>query len=239
MKGLILAAGRGSRMGSATSEKPKCLAEVQGRTLLEWQLTAMTEAGIKDIAIVTGYKSDLLSGKNLRSFHNNRWQETNMVSSLLCASKWLQSDSCVISYADIFYSKQALETLISDNSDLSITHDPNWEKLWTERFGDPLLDAETFKLNSDNTIKEIGKKPKSLEDVNGQYMGLLKFTKKGFNQLLEICYSLDPKDLDKLHMTGLLQKAIQKREISIKALAYLGTWGEVDSIDDLNYYNSQ
>ena len=60
MKAIILAAGRGSRMKNLTDEKPKCLAKLRGKPLLEWQLTSLREAGIEDIAIVTGYKRELL-----------------------------------------------------------------------------------------------------------------------------------------------------------------------------------
>ena len=61
MKAIILAAGRGSRMGNLTDESPKCLVELRARPLLEWQLMAIREAGIDDIAIVNGYKRELAS----------------------------------------------------------------------------------------------------------------------------------------------------------------------------------
>ena len=60
MKAIILAAGRGSRMGQLTNDKPKCLLMINGKTLIELQITAITNAGIKDIAIVTGYKAEML-----------------------------------------------------------------------------------------------------------------------------------------------------------------------------------
>ena len=55
-----------------------------------------------------------------------------------------------------------------------MTYDPNWLGLWIQRFGDPLLDAETFRLTPEHTLAEIGNKPKSVEEVQGQYMGLLQ-----------------------------------------------------------------
>ena len=62
MRALILAAGRGKRMNFLTEDKPKCLVMLKGRTLLDWQLKAIREAGIEKIAIVTGYKRELLQG---------------------------------------------------------------------------------------------------------------------------------------------------------------------------------
>ena len=61
MKAIILAAGRGSRMKKLTNDKPKCLVKLHGKPLLEWQLESMRKSGISEIAIVTGYKHEMLS----------------------------------------------------------------------------------------------------------------------------------------------------------------------------------
>lgn len=79
MKAIILAAGRGSRMKGLTDQKPKCLVELRGKTLLEWQLKALREAGVSEIAVVTGYRRELLAAYGLTEFHNPRWAETNML----------------------------------------------------------------------------------------------------------------------------------------------------------------
>lgn len=176
MKAIILAAGRGSRMKDLTDQKPKCLVELRGKTLLEWQLQALQKAGVSEIAIVTGYKRELLASYGLVEFHNPRWAETNMVSSLTSADEWLKNEPCIVSYSDIFYEASAVKSLMDVHHRLAVTYDPSWLKLWQKRFDDPLVDAETFKLNSDNTLAEIGEKPKSVEEVQGQYMGLLRFT---------------------------------------------------------------
>ncbi len=76
MKAIILAAGRGSRMKSLTEERPKCLVELAGKALLDWQLEALREAGVSEIAIVTGYKRELLANRGLVEFYNPRWAET-------------------------------------------------------------------------------------------------------------------------------------------------------------------
>ena len=55
------------------------------------------------------------------------------------------------------------------------------KKIW-----DPLLDAETFKLSSDGSLLEIGNKPRNVEEVEGQYMGLLRFSPRGWSEFLKI-----------------------------------------------------
>lgn len=233
MKAIILAAGRGSRMKDLTDERPKCLVELRGKALLDWQLHALRAAGITEIAIVTGYKRELLVNRRLVEFHNARWAETNMVSSLACAQDWLQTEPCIVSYSDICYSPMAVQSLITCEASLAVTYDPNWLELWTQRFGDPLLDAETFRLTPEYTLAEIGNKPTSVHEVQGQYMGLLRFTPEGWAEILRIRSGLTSKQCDKMHMTGTLQKVIDAGSVEIAAVPYAGAWGEVDSAEDL------
>jgi choline kinase len=236
VKAIILAAGRGSRMKSLTDERPKCLVELRGKSLLAWQLAALRGAGISEIAIVTGYKRELLADQGLTEFHNSRWAETNMVSSLACADSWLQTEPCIVSYSDIFYSPSAVLSLMTCDASLAVTYDPNWLELWTRRFGDPLLDAETFRLTPDNTLAEIGSTAKSVNDIQGQYMGLLRFTPESWAEIVRLRAGLAPQQRDKVHMTNTLQQVIDARQIPIHALPYVGEWGEVDSSEDLFLY---
>jgi len=239
MKAIILAAGRGSRMKKLTDESPKCLVKLGGKTLLDWQLDAFKNAGISQIAIVTGYKRELLANRGLEEFYNARWAETNMVSSLACAGPWLMEGPCIVSYSDIFYCVRAVTLLIENPMPLAITYDPNWLALWTRRFGDPLLDAETFRLNLDNTVAEIGNKPESVEEIQGQYMGLLRVEPEGWVEILRICSALTSVESNRIHMTRVLQKIIKSGKVSINAISYNGEWGEVDSVKDLEAYRTE
>ena len=238
MKAIILAAGRGSRMKKLTDKGPKCLVKLRGKTLLDWQMDAFKNAGISQIAIVTGYRRELLANRGLEEFYNDRWAETNMVSSLFCANAWLMEGPCIVSYSDIFYCFRAVTLLMKNSMPLAITYDPNWLALWTRRFGNPLLDAETFRLNLDNTVSEIGNKPKSVEEIQGQYMGLLRFEPEGWMEVLRICTALTSVESDRIHMTWVLQKIIESGNVSINAISYNGEWGEVDSVKDLEAYHS-
>jgi len=223
-------------MKNLTDERPKCLVEVRGKALLDWQLEALHTAGIVEIAIVTGYKRDLLANRGLVEFHNARWAETNMVTSLTCAENWMRVEPCIVSYSDIFYGPVAVRSLMTCEAALAVTYDPDWQALWTQRFGDPLLDAETFRLTAENTLAEIGMRPTSLDEVQGQYMGLLRFTPEGWSEILRIRGELKPDQRDTMHMTGTLQEVIAAGRIAIAAVPYTGEWGEVDSADDLEAY---
>lgn len=233
MKAIILAAGRGSRMKSLTDECPKCMMELCGKPLLEWQISALRSAGIRKIAIITGYKRELLADRGLTEFHNPRWAETQMVSSLACAQEWLQAEPCIVSYSDIYYEPSAVASLIDSSANLAVAFDPLWRRQWERRFGNPLDDAETFILNSDGTFAEIGQKPRTLDEIEGQYMGLLRFTPKGWAEVNRIRNSLSSAECDKIDMTAILQRVIAAKRMPVMAIPYAGAWAECDSENDL------
>lgn len=223
-------------MKHLTDERPKCLVEVRGKSLLDRQLEALRTAGITEIAVVTGFKRELLADRGLVEFHNARWAETNMVSSMACAEDWMQVEPCIVSYSDIFYGPAAVRSLMTCEASLAVTYDPDWQALWTQRFGDPLLDAETFRLTPEKTLAEIGKRPTSVDEVQGQYMGLLRFTPEGWAEVTRVRAGLTSDQRDKMHMTDTLQEVIVAGRVAIAAVPYTGDWGEVDSADDLDAY---
>jgi choline kinase len=235
MRAIILAAGRGSRMGRLTAEIPKCLVELGGKPLLEWQTGALRAAGIDRIAIVTGWQPDQLSNKGLETFHNPRWSQTQMVASLACASEWLAADTCIVSYSDIFYPASAVRALIETQADIAITYDPDWLRLWSRRFADPLSDAETFEVDSAGRVTDIGRKTGDARKIKGQYMGLLKFSPSGWMRTARYLGEMPPPERERLDMTALLQR-LAVAGVEVAAVAVAGPWGEVDSAADLAIY---
>lgn len=234
-KAIILAAGRGSRMKHLTDQKPKCLNELHGKPLLQYQLDALRGAGITEIGIVSGYQRDKLLPFALTEFFNERWASTNMVSSLECAADWLSSSDVIVSYSDIFYDKNAVTALLDCDASLAVAYDPNWLEQWQGRFNDPLSDAETFRIDAQQHLLEIGNKPEHVSEVQGQYMGLLKFTPKAWQQVSALRASLDASTRDSMHMTATLQLLLT--QLAIIAVPYHGTWGEIDSETDMQYFH--
>jgi len=238
LRAIILAAGRGKRMKSSTRTMPKCLLEVRGKRLLDWQLSALRGAGIDDVAIVTGYRREMLSGCGLFEFHNPLWKTTDMVASLFCAGDWLAESPCIISYSDIFYDVSLIESMIQTSAPIAVAYDPNWLELWSRRFANPLSDAETFRLNDDNGVIEIGKPARKLEQIQGQYMGLISVTPEGWEEFSLIRSGMSPSEMSNSNMTEFLQKIIDAGRKSILGVPYENYWGEVDSQSDLSLYDT-
>ncbi|MDC0999381.1 phosphocholine cytidylyltransferase family protein, partial [Alphaproteobacteria bacterium] len=176
----------------------------------------------------------------LQEFHNANWDSSNMVTSLACASSWLEKYDCIVSYSDIFYNQEIIENLLIASGNLNVAYDPSWLDLWSKRFSDPLEDAETFKLCGEKKfITEIGGTASRIEEVEGQYMGLVKITPQAWNEMQRIRKNLDATKRENLHMTNLLQKVIDAKRIKINAVKYNGEWGEVDTANDLELYTSK
>src|SRR5688572_17035727 len=88
MRGIILAAGKGSRLNGTAGESPKCLVKAGGETFVERQIRALRRAGIDDIAVVVGCKADevrLTCGHGITYVENSTYAQTNSMYSLWMA----------------------------------------------------------------------------------------------------------------------------------------------------------
>jgi len=243
LKAIILAAGQGTRLRPLTNSKPKCMVKYKNKPIINYILDTMKECKIKDIAVVDGYKKSILENylqeENITFFTNSEFNTTNMVTTLFKAKEFM-NDDIIISYADIIYTKEILEKLMNSNDDLNVVVDKNWKELWSIRMENPLDDAETLKIK-DGNIVELGKRPKNYNDIDGQYIGLIKITKSiipkliDFYELLDKNILYDGKDYDNMYMTSLLQLFIDNM-INVKPVFIFGGWIEIDSLQDLNNY---
>lgn len=238
MRAIILAAGRGSRMGTLTDDRPKCLTKCAGRTLLEWQLKAIRSVGIHDIAVVRGYRAETINPPGCIWFENHNWSNTNMVSSMTCADKWLQHDDCIVSYSDIVYHPEILQRLSGHSGEIVVSYDEQWLSLWKERFENPLEDAETFRLRPNDTLESIGARAQSVNDIQGQYMGLLKISPSGWNRITNVLDDLPKDQSSQLDVTALLQLLLRSG-IKIHTNPTKGRWCEVDTDNDLYLYENR
>lgn len=238
MRAIILAAGRGSRLHPYTAECPKCLTELSGSPLIECQLAALRLCGIEDIVIVTGFMAEKLSLPGTRQVWNEHWADTNMVESMFCALSDLQNGA-IVSYSDIVYEPRILRALIDSRHDVSVAVDLEWQKLWKFRFDDPLEDAESLKLNDDQEIEDIGNRPETVEEIDAQFMGLMKFSKGGVEALasardgwrhVERKWMAD-RPLRKAYMTDLLMELILRGE-TVNAVPVESGWIEIDTVTD-------
>jgi choline kinase len=233
----ILAAGRGSRMGALTVDQPKCLTVLAGQRLLDWQMAALEAAGIKAITVVGGYRIDLLRFESHELIENPAWSTTNMVATLRCASERLLAAPAIVSYSDIVYRSEHVRRLADAPGELAITYDQQWRALWETRFEDPLADAETFRQR-DGWLETIGERAKDLADIEGQYMGLLRFTPESWHRA-EAWLNTQPAEYQRrIDMTSFL-RGLVAAGIPIACVPVSGGWCEVDSGEDAKRYEAR
>ncbi len=242
MRAIVLAAGRGERLRPLTDAVPKCLVPFRGRTILAHIAEALERAGVRDVIVVTGYRADAITALGFRTRHNADFATTNMVHSLFCAEDVLEGDVLIV-YGDIVFGPAIVEALAREPASLAVAVNTRWRELWQQRMRDPLADAESLRLDGRGYVVEIGRRPRGYEDVQAQYMGLVRIGREATPRLRAFYRSLDRdrlyegRDFHNMFMTAFLQEVID-RLMPIKAVPVDGGWVEVDSLSDLAAYEA-
>jgi len=240
---LILAAGEGTRLRPFTCDRPKGLVALLGKSLVSHQIDTLKTCGIENIAIATGYKAEKFAALGHQMFHNEFFASTNMVESLFAARLFLEQakGDVLISYGDIVYQQKNLQSILDTDGDIVVMVDDGWLELWSARNENPLNDAETLKYGKQGQIIELGKKPTCLEDIHGQYTGLIKIPFQkiadfiSFYDQLDRASHYDGRTFMQMYMTSFLQLLIDAGWMVLPAHVSHG-WLEVDTVEDLQLY---
>ena len=240
MKAIIVAAGPSNRLLPITNEKPKCLLEVGGQTILERALKALRENGIENIVVVRGYHSNLINYPNLTYYQNPNFRNNNILRSLFYAEDEM-NDDFIFSYSDILYSKEIVEKLIQIKADIALIVDVNWAQHYEGRDQHPISEAELVKVENGRVVK-IGKELVSPEEAYGEFIGLAKFTKSGA-EAMRAAYHRAEKgrptasfhcaaSLEMAYMTDMIQELVSSGTL-VKSVDIKGGWMEIDTPQDL------
>jgi len=158
MNVIIPAAGDGTRMGK-TGKTPKCLMRVGRESVLERTIRICNEAGIKNITIVTGYKTQMVEGHaksispNISAVYNKHWEWTNNVYSMWLARDYMDDDFLIIN-SDLVFDSVALSSMIESKHDYSILINGPISLNEVENY-----DIKIYRNASNKTIEYIGKEP--------------------------------------------------------------------------------
>ena len=115
MRAVILAAGRGERLRGIVGDRPKGLAVVGERTLIERQIDALRDCGIDRITVVAGYRAAMVRrvcGPGVETIENRRFQSTNSLYSLWLARERL-TDGVVVLNCDVLFHPELLTSLLT------------------------------------------------------------------------------------------------------------------------------
>jgi len=228
--GIILAAGRGTRLGELTADVPKGLLEVGGVSLIERQVKCLSKYGIRRVHVVTGYEHEkvaecLNTNENNRCetncVYNERWNSANNIYSLYVGKDFVDEGFVMINSDDIFH-PEILKKLIDAPVPDAIVVDDH------KKLGDEEMKV---KLDDKGNLTEINK-TMDPESSRGEYIGIAKFGPEGARELFEVLVEF----VDRDELGGWYEEAfgVLSGRRAIKAVSTGGLpWTEIDTPEDL------
>ena len=182
MKAIILSAGQGSRLGHLVDDRPKCLIDFNGRSLLDRQLDTLEANGVHEAVVVTGFHDELMQqaierrsgGPKVRTVFNPFYKVADNTGSLYMAREELSGD-CLVWNGDTLVSRALMAKVVrNDRSGICVTIDRKAEG----------YDEDDMKVVEEGgRLKAIGKRIS--DGVNAESIGLLAFRSGGAEQFRE------------------------------------------------------
>lgn len=239
MKAIFIAAGEGSRMGNLTKMIPKPLIDVNGISILDRQIRLLQKFGINEIIVIRGPHPETYK-LNAQYVDDVEFQKHDQLGSLIVARKNIHDDTLII-FGDILFDESVLMRVLENENDITIAVDMNWEK-YESRHENPIEEADKVAI-SDGRIKRIFKDMKGIDESSeiGEFIGLMKLTKKGSDSFNLVYDKLKISENEKFHDAPSFEKAklvdflqeIIEHDIKIEPTIVNGKWCEIDTLEDL------
>jgi choline kinase len=231
MKAIILSAGQGSRLGHLTDDRPKCLIEFGGRTLLDRQLDTLEANGVGEAVVVTGFHDELVEaaiarragGIAVRTVYNPFYKVADNLGSLFVARGELGGD-CLVWNGDTLVSDPLMERVLANRQPgICVTIDRK-----------DSYDADDMKVSVDaeGRLHAIGKRL-PMASVNAESIGLLAFRDGGAELFREsIERAIRTPEGTTIWYLRVIHHIAQKHDVWTLDIAG-EEWGEVDFPQDV------
>ncbi len=225
MQAIIMAAGKGSRLGSLTENTPKSLLKIKGKRLLDINIAMLHKYGIWDIVIVTGYQDtqfiEATKGiPGITLVYNPFYEFTNVIGSYYMGMRQLHDDFVYL-HADTICDTAIFDELLRSEGDVVLPVDTK------------PCDDEAMKVRLENNhIVEITKQM-SVEAAAGEFIGIAKFSKKVIEDLNASTIGILRDKIFTSYFEGALQRVMDMSKYDIRMIETQGRfWGEVDFLED-------
>lgn len=239
-RAIIIAAGMGSRLEHFTDEKPKCMVEIAGRSILSYQLEALRSAGVDDLHIVRGYLADELVVPGATYHENPDYAQNNILQSLFCAADAIEG-GLLTTYSDIVYTPEVVRAAVEHPADIALVVDRQWAESYEGRDDHPPEQAELTEVDGDD-VTAVGKQV-TPDGAVGEFIGLAKFSARGAAEMKRVYTEVRARVGDdepfqaatlfrKAYLTDIFMEMID-RDIDIGWVAIDGGWREIDTVQDL------
>jgi choline kinase/DNA-binding XRE family transcriptional regulator len=241
-KAIIVAAGLGSRLKELTKDIPKCMLDLNGKTVLQHQLDAYKLNGVSDVSVVRGYKKEKINIDGLKYFENTDYENNNILNSLFYAEEELNGN-VIISYSDIVFSPKIIQRVLESNADISIVVDVDWRGRYENRKDHPIAEAENVIVDANNAVVDIGKITTSPGDIYGEFIGMIKLSPRGadifkrhFHRAKALFWNKPYQRapiFQKAYITDIL-KDMAELGVPIQTVIIEQGWQEIDTEEDYN-----
>jgi len=251
---IIAAAGFEKQLLPLIEDKPKCLLDIKGKTILERQVATLNESNIKEIALVRGYKKEAITLPNIRYYDNDRYEDTGELFSLFCAENEMKG-RCLFLYGDIIFEAAVLEKLLKSSADISLVVDLAWYDQQQHGQSAPHIKPDLVSLqdppgqsylfryitpDEQNRILKIGQHIPH-EQAHGEFIGLAMFSERGIEAFTQVYRAAQKKfqntgfheagSLNKASFTDMIQELIDTGH-SVNCVPTFKGWMEVDSFEE-------
>lgn len=225
MQGIIMAAGKGSRLGEVTRDQPKAFLEIRGIKLIEYNIALLHAYGVENIIIVTGYQNERFEEltrriRGIRCIYNPFFEMVNVLGSFYMGQEYLSEDT-VYMHGDTLCSPDIFEEMLEAEGDMVLPVDFR------------PCDEEAMKvLTRGGNITEISKEI-SCDAGEGEFIGIAKIGKRILPDLKEAVKKLMKEKQFGSYFEGAIQELIGLNRYEIRALPTKGRfWGEIDFEED-------
>ncbi|MFN3651156.1 MAG: isocitrate lyase/phosphoenolpyruvate mutase family protein [Armatimonadota bacterium] len=249
---VIIAAGFEPEMLPLTKDRPKALLDIKGKTILERQIELLNSCGVKDIAVVRGYKKEAFTLTTPRYYDNDEYERTGELYSLFQAEPELNG-RVVVLYGDVLFDQGVLEKLLKAEGDVNVVVDRAWHDHQSNGHAPARpqedLVATTARRpagyrylpgESSAEVLRIGQKlPR--QECDGEFAGLMMLSREGCIAVREALQSARDRGSDapyheapaltQAKLTDLLQDLID-RGTGVRAVEIYKGWSEVDTFED-------
>jgi phosphoenolpyruvate phosphomutase len=240
MKAIIVAAGMGRRLAPYTDDRPKCLVEINGRSILARQVDAYRAAGVDDIVIVRGYMKEKIVVPGARYFENDDFRGNNILTSLFYAEPAMEG-GFLFSYSDIVFRPEVVRRVLETEGDYALCVDRLWHEAYVGRVHHPVEEGEVCRV-VDDRVTLVGKKTLPAAEATGEFIGLAHFSARAAARMRD-CFHQRKQELagkpygraprfEVAYLTDLLNDLIDQGEIMRPAFID-GGWREIDTVEDL------
>ena len=241
MKAIILAAGCSSRLGNKFEDMPKGLVDINGKSIIQRQITLFHEKKIDDIIIVTGPNSDKFNFKDVTYVKDQNYREHEVLGSLM-ATKNLMNTEIIMTYSDILFDKAILDQILNFQGDIGVSTEMNWLSTYQNRIHHPLSQADNVLINY-GKITEIRKNMAGYlkSEKLGEFVGIMHLSSTGAKNFVNVYDRLvknytgqfhDAPSFKKAYLTDMLQELIDLN-FDVKPILCKGVWCEMDTPEDL------